>query len=75
VISIPILDNGEPTGPMLNGMTYIVRPEIWTALTDILHWSCPRACSKMRQPVPVDNTVQHYVQLLYTYIKNLIDML
>jgi hypothetical protein len=28
VISIPILDNGEPTGPMLNGITYIVRPEI-----------------------------------------------
>jgi len=37
VISIPILDNGEPTGPMLNGMTYIVRPEMWTRLADILH--------------------------------------
>ena len=27
VTSIPILDRGEPTGPMLNGITYIVLPE------------------------------------------------
>lgn len=33
VISIPIFDNGEPTGPMLNGITYIVRPGRWTSLT------------------------------------------
>lgn len=26
VSSIPILDKGDPTGPMLKGMTYIVRP-------------------------------------------------
>lgn len=26
VISIPILERGEPTGPMLKGMTYMVRP-------------------------------------------------
>uniref|UniRef100_A0A1B0A7E0 Uncharacterized protein n=1 Tax=Glossina pallidipes TaxID=7398 RepID=A0A1B0A7E0_GLOPL len=26
VISTPILDKGEPTGPIENGITYIVRP-------------------------------------------------
>lgn len=25
---MPILDSGDPTGPMLNGITYIVRP-VW----------------------------------------------
>src|SRR5215510_3443639 len=28
VISTPMYDNGEPSGPMLNGTTYIVRPRI-----------------------------------------------
>ena len=28
VISMPILEKGEPTGPMENGMTYMVRPSM-----------------------------------------------
>src|SRR5436189_6263033 len=28
VISTPMCESGEPTGPMLNGITYIVRPRM-----------------------------------------------